>query len=189
MIEFKCTDYFKRFRDAIFEYSVNQVDFNIAILEWIVIKYMEYDQEEHSNAESYQCICGKEDIKYLSVIYNKHNGNRLDPIGSVCIKKYFPEEVYHKFKILRLKYRQDKKEQLLEIERRKRIENEIRDYGNHLFSYKYGTFRIDVMSKNVGFMEFVLNTRTPNKKNVQKETQYEKLIKYYYLTKGNEILV
>lgn len=34
------------------------------------------------------CVCGKENIKYLFTIRNKENGNQLYPIGSTCIKKF-----------------------------------------------------------------------------------------------------
>jgi hypothetical protein len=184
----KYTRHGKRLKETVLAFSENQKDFNIARLEWKVIKYIEYDKNEHSSGESYQCICGKEDIIYLSEIYNVHNGNHLEPIGSVCIKKYFSKELYQQLKVLRRKYIKDKKERLLEIERRKYLEKQILSYGQELFTYKYGTFTIHKMSQNIGFMDFVLNTRTPNKTDLQKEIQYEKLVKYYYFTKAHEIL-
>lgn len=43
-------------------------------------------EEDESCSE--ECICGKENIKYLYKIRNRINGNTLFPIGSSCIKKF-----------------------------------------------------------------------------------------------------
>ncbi|MBO6055961.1 MAG: hypothetical protein J6P84_03195 [Alphaproteobacteria bacterium] len=53
--------------------------------EWEVIYY----GEDEGNT----CICGKEDIKYISGIYNRINGNELYPIGSRCINKFKSEKM------------------------------------------------------------------------------------------------
>lgn len=53
-----------------------------AVYEWELV-----DCEEDQSASS-QCICGKENIKYLHTIKNKYNGNTLYPIGSRCIQKF-----------------------------------------------------------------------------------------------------
>lgn len=53
-----------------------------AVLEWKLV-----DTEEDELNES-QCICGKENIRYLHKIQNENNGNILFPIGSSCIKKF-----------------------------------------------------------------------------------------------------
>lgn len=37
---------------------------------------------------SSECMCGKENIKYLYTIRNKYNGRILFPIGSSCIGKF-----------------------------------------------------------------------------------------------------
>lgn len=56
-----------------------------AAQEWKVIYYGE--------VEGTTCICGKEEIKYVSGILNCLNGNELYPIGSCCIKKFKSEEM------------------------------------------------------------------------------------------------
>lgn len=53
-----------------------------AVTEWEIC-----DCEEDENC-SEECICGKENIKYLYRIRNIINGNTLFPIGSSCIKKF-----------------------------------------------------------------------------------------------------
>ena len=58
-----------------------------AVLEWELI-----DTEEDECAES-RCICGKENIRYLHMIKNIHNGNTLFPIGSSCIRKFGRNEL------------------------------------------------------------------------------------------------
>lgn len=51
-----------------------------AVQEWVI------EDCQEDNSVSSVCICGKENLRYLYTIYNKLNGNRLDPIGSCCIK-------------------------------------------------------------------------------------------------------
>lgn len=53
-----------------------------AVTEWKI-----EDCEEDVSCSS-ECICGKENIKYLYKIRNVLNGNLLFPIGSSCIKKF-----------------------------------------------------------------------------------------------------
>lgn len=53
-----------------------------AVTEWEI-----YDCEEDESC-SEECICGKENIKYLYTIRNVINGNELFPIGSSCIKRF-----------------------------------------------------------------------------------------------------
>ena len=57
-------------------------DWYNAVQEWEI-----FDCIEDTHCES-SCICGKEHIKYLYTIRNKHNGNTLFPIGSSCINKF-----------------------------------------------------------------------------------------------------
>lgn len=52
------------------------------VTEWEIV-----DCEEDDSCSS-ECICGKENIKYLYTIRNVLNGNELFPIGSSCIKKF-----------------------------------------------------------------------------------------------------
>ncbi len=56
-----------------------------AAQEWEVMYYGE--------VEGTTCICGKEEIKYVSGILNRLNGNELYPIGSRCINKFESEEM------------------------------------------------------------------------------------------------
>lgn len=53
-----------------------------AVTEW------EIDDCEEDVSCSSECVCGKENIKYLYTIRNVLNGNLLFPIGSSCIKKF-----------------------------------------------------------------------------------------------------
>lgn len=57
-------------------------DWQEAVEEWDI-----YDCEEDLSCSS-ECICGKENIKYLYTIRNRHNGKKLFPIGSSCINKF-----------------------------------------------------------------------------------------------------
>lgn len=53
-----------------------------AVNEWEIT---DWSEDERQTSE---CVCGKEDIKYLFTIRNRINGNVLYPIGSSCIKKF-----------------------------------------------------------------------------------------------------
>lgn len=45
------------------------------------------DCEEDISCSS-ECVCGKENIKYIYTIRNRNNGRILFPIGSSCINKF-----------------------------------------------------------------------------------------------------
>ncbi len=66
-------------------YSSESNKWESAAKEWKVIYY----GEDEGNT----CICGKEEIKYISRIFNRFNGNELYPIGSRCINKFKSEEM------------------------------------------------------------------------------------------------
>ena len=53
-----------------------------AVLEWDI------DDCEEDLSCSSECVCGKENIKYLYLIRNRYNGRTLFPIGSSCINKF-----------------------------------------------------------------------------------------------------
>lgn len=55
--------------------------------EWTVI------QSYYDENAGLKCICGKENIHYVNLIKNRHNGIILDPIGSSCIKRFEIEEL------------------------------------------------------------------------------------------------
>lgn len=53
-----------------------------AVVEWDI-----EDCEEDLSCLS-ECVCGKENIKYLYTIRNRYSGRTLYPIGSSCINKF-----------------------------------------------------------------------------------------------------
>lgn len=53
-----------------------------AVAEWRITDWCEDESQAH------ECICGKENIKYLYEIENIINGKILYPIGSSCIRKF-----------------------------------------------------------------------------------------------------
>lgn len=97
-------------------YSSESKEWNLAIQEWDKIEEYEVDEEE--------CICGKKEIKYVTKIRNRRNGNELYPIGSCCIEKFAPKEMAENYnackrmahkiskKILRLRETIDKGESI-----------------------------------------------------------------------------
>jgi hypothetical protein len=68
-------------KPIVLENSENKTDINDAIDEWNIVNY--YITEEPTN-----CLCGKEQIIFISEIRNLLNGNTLQPIGSRCMKRF-----------------------------------------------------------------------------------------------------
>jgi hypothetical protein len=58
-----------------------------AVLEW------EISACEEDPHQSSSCVCGHPDLRYLFTIVNAMNGNRLFPIGSVCINRFGREDL------------------------------------------------------------------------------------------------
>lgn len=71
---------FQRLVEKVLSLSENKSNLAMALDEWDII--LQYDEEGST------CECGKEDITVCNRLENIHNGNILDPIGSVCIKKF-----------------------------------------------------------------------------------------------------
>ena len=51
-----------------------------------------------------QCICGKEQLKYLFTIQNFTNGKILFPIGSSCIKKFEHERLFENAELTKAEF-------------------------------------------------------------------------------------
>lgn len=64
-----------------------------AVKEWEIVYCIE-DEECVS-----QCVCGKENIKYLYLIHNTITDKQLFPIGSTCINKFNREDFNEEIKI------------------------------------------------------------------------------------------
>ncbi len=73
--------YAQRLNAKIIELSVAKMWLD-AIQEWDIA-----DCEEDEDAGS-ECVCGKENLRYLYTVKNIRNNNTLYPIGSSCIKKF-----------------------------------------------------------------------------------------------------
>lgn len=64
-----------------------------AVKEWKIA-----DCEEDLSRSS-DCICGKENLRYLFTIENELNGKYLYPIGSSCIRKFGREDLQSETKV------------------------------------------------------------------------------------------
>lgn len=67
---------------------------DVAVTEWKII-----DCEEDDELQG-ECICGKENLKYLYTIKNKITGKVLFPIGSSCIQKFEQSDLNYEIKII-----------------------------------------------------------------------------------------
>lgn len=65
-------------------------DWDSAVLEWDIT---DWDEDYYLETS---CLCGKENLRYLFTITNRENGNRLEPIGSQCIKKFERKDLNEK---------------------------------------------------------------------------------------------
>lgn len=73
--------YYRNLIRRVIELSVSD-NWGEAVEEWDII-----DCEEDISCSS-ECVCGKENIRYLYAIRNVYNGSILFPIGSSCINKF-----------------------------------------------------------------------------------------------------
>ena len=73
--------------------SSKSMYFKKAILEWDITDW--FDSRQNTR----QCICGKQNIRYLYTIKNKINQKSLDPVGSSCIKKFEREDLNEKINL------------------------------------------------------------------------------------------
>lgn len=71
---------FQRLVEKVLSLSENNSNLAMSLEEWDI--ECQYDEEGST------CECGKEGITICHKLINIYNGNILDPIGSVCIKKF-----------------------------------------------------------------------------------------------------
>ena len=82
-------EYYKNLIRKVVDCSENN-NWDDAVAEWYID-----DCEEDFRCSS-KCLCGKENIRYLYTIKNKHNSITLFPIGSSCINKFGRNELREK---------------------------------------------------------------------------------------------
>lgn len=75
------TGYFKALQEAVVASSVSK-NWGTAVLEWTVV-----DLEEDPAGQGV-CVCGHPNLVEMFTIENVYNGNRLYPIGNVCVRKF-----------------------------------------------------------------------------------------------------
>ncbi len=138
-----------------------------AVYEWKISDCIE-DEECES-----ECICGKENIKYLYTITNEENGNDLSPIGSSCIKKFQREDLNETTQLFEQRFR------LL----RAFEEKNFIDFSSKLFSkkllkflYKDGCFISNEYNgydprKDYQFLIDMFNKRNPMTPNQDKKVK------------------
>ena len=92
------TDYSQLFNEVMQNSTAKNWD--KAVGEWVILDCIE---DPYCSS---QCICGKENIKYLFTIENFTNGKRLFPIGSSCIRKFEKENLMEEYNYTLNKYLQ-----------------------------------------------------------------------------------
>ena len=90
------TDYSQLFNEVMQNSTAKNWD--KAVGEWVILDCIE---DPYCSS---QCICGKENIKYLFTIENFTNGKRLFPIGSSCIRKFEKENLMEDANVLQAEF-------------------------------------------------------------------------------------
>ena len=75
------SSYYQNLIKRVLEASTTD-NWEIAVREWDIVDCEE--DEEHAS----ECVCGKENLRYLFTIRNRETGRSLYPIGSSCIEKF-----------------------------------------------------------------------------------------------------
>jgi hypothetical protein len=149
---------------AQFEQLVKTVVVNSESNKWIDAKneWNVVNISEDESAES-QCICGKENLRYLYTIKNTLNGNTLFPIGSECIKQFNQEALNNDVTTYRklLKLQQA-------VENNEFISLDSTYFSRNLLSYLYqnGAFKPNKYNNNdpeedYEFLLSIFNKRKP----------------------------
>lgn len=73
--------YYQNLIKSVLEASTTD-KWEIAVREWDIVDCQE--DEKHLS----ECVCGKENLRYLFTIRNRKTGISLYPIGSTCIEKF-----------------------------------------------------------------------------------------------------
>ena len=87
-----------------------------AVVEWDI------DDCEEDLSCSSECVCGKENIKYLYTIRNRYSGRILYPIGSSCINKFGREDLRDATSLIESQFK------LLHAVEEGRFDTEYNDY-------------------------------------------------------------
>jgi hypothetical protein len=132
-------------------------DWEIAKFEWYVERY--YDDYRCTTT----CNCTKEGLRHVYVIKNRLNGNRVTPVGSVCIKRFENQEMIKEMMSLRQFYK------------------EIKKWGKRVFTHSVKRGQsIEDICEDSGFIQFV---KTKRKRGFDEErnADYDKLLAFYNL--------
>lgn len=93
------SSYHRNLLSKVMKLSEDRSSWENAVREWEI-----FDHEEDETATS-SCVCGKEGLRYLFTIKNDINGNKIFPIGSVCINKFGREDLDSQTTVLEKLYK------------------------------------------------------------------------------------
>lgn len=137
-----------------------------AVNEWEVIGLMEDDTLVKD------CICGKENLKYLYTIQNKLNSKILFPIGASCIRKFgradLNESISIQEKLFDLVNGYQKKEAI-------KLNSKYFSKGLLMFLYKEGAFKPNKYNKNDSSRSYDFMLDMFNKINPPTKAQQNKI--------------
>ncbi len=139
-----------------------------AIMEWDIV---DCEEDESLNAE---CVCGKENLKYLYTVVNRYNRNMLYPIGSSCIRKFGREDLDEIINI------QEDFFKLYRAIRNRAFISLTSDFFSRKllrFLFEDGAFPANQYNRNDGYSDYIFMLNMFNKRNKEDITlgQHKKI--------------
>lgn len=140
-------------------------NWDVAVQEWVI------DGCQEDETQTSECICGKENLRYLFTIKNKETGRQLYPIGSSCIKKFERDDLDYATNIQIDMYRLAHA-----IEDGERIELNSKFFTKKLIYalYKEGAFVPNKYNRYDGTNDYQFILDMFNKRNKSKITEAQK---------------
>ena len=104
--------YYQNLIKSVLEASTTD-KWEIAVREWDIVDCQE--DEKHLS----ECVCGKENLRYLFTIRNRKTGISLYPIGSTCIEKFGRDDLDSEVNVQLDMYNKRNKSNITEQQHRK----------------------------------------------------------------------
>ena len=157
------SSYYQNLIKRVLEASTTD-NWEIAVREWDIVDCEE--DEEHAS----ECVCGKENLRYLFTIRNRETGRSLYPIGSSCIEKFERDDLDYEVDVQMDMYRLAHA-----MERGERIELTSKYFSKKLLYalYEEGAFAPNKYNRYDGTNDYQFMLDMFNKRNKSEITEQQ----------------
>ena len=157
------SSYYQNLIKRVLEASTTD-NWEIAVREWDLGDCEE--DEEHAS----ECVCGKENLRYLFTIRNRETGRSLYPIGSSCIEKFERDDLDYEVDVQMDMYRLAHA-----MERGERIELTSKYFSKKLLYalYEEGAFAPNKYNRYDGTNDYQFMLDMFNKRNKSEITEQQ----------------